>query len=419
LPRGTLVVLWASLLLACPSARIVADHPVPESLAMPRIGPSFSGALTRIDEGWTLTFDVAGESRRMPVGKLVWWGSLTDPHEKTLVLLEPEGWLPGRLVGVNDQHVTLKTELFQTAVLPRQFVRGMLFPIPGEWLDRDKLAFRLRAHRGTQDRLWLANGDELSVRTLPSPGEGEESGLFGLEVLNFQRAGVQDSLAVATNRVLAIAFAQRDGTAAGRDETFVTMGFRNGACLAVRGLSESAGRIRLSLGKEAWLDVDAATIWPEITLLLPAGNEVSFLSDLEPSDHAEVPFLDLSWRYGRDRNALGGRLRCGGRLYLKGLGMHGTSRLVYDLRGGYQTFAAELALDDLALRRGSVTYRVFLERDGKWAPVFESPIIRGTQRPTPARLDISDASRIALVVDHADYGDVLDCANWLYARLLK
>ena len=43
-----------------------------------------------------------------------------------------------------------------------------------------------------------------------------------------------------------------------------------------------------------------------------------------------------------DRNAEGGRLRCGERLYLKGLGMHSAARLTYALDGPYQRFEAEL-----------------------------------------------------------------------------
>ena len=99
--------------------------------------------------------------------------------------------------------------------------------------------------------------------------------------------------------------------------------------------------------------------------------------------------------------------------------MHSTSRLVYDLRDRFRMFAAEVALDDLSRGRGSVTYRVFLERDGAWAAAYESPIVRGGDAPLPVRVGVEGASRIALVVDYADFGDVLDRANWLNARLIE
>ena len=154
-------------------------------------------------------------------------------------------------------------------------------------------------------------------------------------------------------------------------------------------------------------------------MIQPTGPRVQYVSDLDPIDQAEVPFLEKSWSYGRDCNVLGGRLLVAGRGYLKGLGMHSTSRLVYELPGGFRLFAAEIVLDDAANNRGSVTYRVFVEREGRWASAFASSVVRGGEPPLPIRVDLDGASRIALVVDYADYGDVLDRANWLYARLVK
>ena len=108
------------------------------------------------------------------------------------------------------------------------------------------------------------------------------------------------------------------------------------------------------------------------------------------------------------------------RLYAKGVGMHSTSRLAYRLTGEHRQFAAELAVDDLAGRRGSVQFRVYLAgANGKWTRAFETDVIRGGQSPVPIFVDVTDAQAIALIVDFADYGDQLDYANWLSARLVK
>ena len=81
---------------------------------------------------------------------------------------------------------------------------------------------------------------------------------------------------------------------------------------------------------------------------------------------------------------------------------------------------ADLALDDSAGTRGSVIYRVFLEREaGDWQSAYESPIVRGGEPPLPLSLDVTGALRLALIVDFADRGDELDHANWLNARLVK
>ena len=42
----------------------------------------------------------------------------------------------------------------------------------------------------------------------------------------------------------------------------------------------------------------------------------------------------------------------------------------------------------------------------------------GQGKPLPARVDIRGARRLALLVESADQGDVLDRANWLGARLV-
>ena len=56
-----------------------------------------------------------------------------------------------------------------------------------------------------------------------------------------------------------------------------------------------------------------------------------YLSDLKPAEYHQTPYLDLPWPYQTDRNVTGGLLRCGGRLYLKGLGVHSAARLVYKI----------------------------------------------------------------------------------------
>ena len=71
-----------------------------------------------------------------------------------------------------------------------------------------------------------------------------------------------------------------------------------------------------------------------------------YLSDLKAAGYRHIPYLQLSWPYRTDRSVLGARLRVGGRVFLKGLGMHSPSRLTYDLLQPYRRFDAQLAIDD-------------------------------------------------------------------------
>jgi hypothetical protein len=233
----------------------------------------------------------------------------------------------------------------------------------------------------------------------------------------FARDGVPK--AVPISRIHALSLSRPEVNVANRNATLVVMGFRDGACIPVQKVSQVEDRIALSVSQDLKLEAETARLTSQVVMLQPTGLHVRYVSDLDPIDQAEVPFLEQTWPYGRDRSVSGGRLRSDGHVYLKGLGMHSTSRLVYNLPEGFREFGAELALDDTARGGGSVTYRVFVERDGVWSADFESPVVRGGEAPLPVRVDISQATRIALVVDYADYGDVLDRANWLSARLMK
>ena len=78
-----------------------------------------------------------------------------------------------------------------------------------------------------------------------------------------------------------------------------------------------------------------------IVALLPLSGKATYLSDLKPASYKHIPFLQTSWPYHADRSTRASLLRAGGRLYLKGLGMHSASRhhlrprsAVSDVSGG-------------------------------------------------------------------------------------
>lgn len=192
--------------------------------------------------------------------------------------------------------------------------------------------------------------------------------------------------------------------------------------------STGAGQSVLKLLDGVELNCDAATLVEELVFVQPLPRGVRYLADMETSGYKHVPLFGQAWGFGRDENAAGGALRCDGRRYPKGLGMHATSRLAFSLAEPYQRFRARLGIDAAAVRRGagslaassrgSVIFRVYLDRGaGKWEPAFASGIVRGGDPSVPLDLDITGAQGLALIVDAADHGDQGDLANWLDARL--
>ena len=68
-----------------------------------------------------------------------------------------------------------------------------------------------------------------------------------------------------------------------------------------------------------------------LVFLQPLAGRAVYLSDLKPAEYRQTPFLTLPWPYQPDRNVTGGLLRAGGRLYMKGIGVHSAARLVYNV----------------------------------------------------------------------------------------
>jgi hypothetical protein len=268
----------------------------------------------------------------------------------------------------------------------------------------------------------LDNGDAVEgvVKSLQEPAA---AGASSQSLLTFETQG--RDLQLPLDKALAVRFnpalvATPKPEAPGSGTAFhVLLGFRDGSLLDVAKVEPGDALTRLTTTGGVSFDVAPDLLRTDLTYLLPFSPRITYLSDLEPVSYKHIPFLETSWPMRRDQSVGGKRLRSGGRVYPKGLGMHTASRVAYDLNG-YRRFEAELAIDDEAGLGGSAVFRVFLRNSsGQWARVYESPVVRGGDAPRPVSLDVSAVTGMALLVDFAEQGDVLDHADWLLARLVK
>ncbi len=154
----------------------------------------------------------------------------------------------------------------------------------------------------------------------------------------------------------------------------------------------------------------------DVVFFMPQISRAVYLSDIRPDEYRFLPYLELKWPYRTDRNVTGGQLRCGGRIYLKGLGVHSAAVLRYKLDRPWSRFQTEVGIDDSTGGRGSVGFRVFV--DGKKLK-YTSPPVRGGMPPQAVSIDLTGATQLDLVVDYGEAGDVMDHADWLNARLVK
>jgi hypothetical protein len=311
--------------------------------------------------------------------------------------------------------------------LSLNIVRGVVFRVPLEPLARDALFKQLATSTGSEDQLLLANGDVVAGTLAKLQRLDLGDGKVGpLAVTIETKAGAveirpDEPAGQLQEKVTAIIFNPALVRAVKPAGMHVLVGFRDGSRLAAKRVEpkEDQAIFELASGVKVASHPDEV-IWPQISSLQTFGGKMQYLSDRNPAFYEHTPLLSLKWPLGVNENVLGGRLRAGGQVFSRGLGMPSGSRAVFDIGDSTaKTFQAELALDESSGDRGSVIFVVAVDTDGKFKIAKKSPIIRGGDAPLPISVDLTGAKRIALIIDAADHGTELDRANWLNARLVE
>jgi hypothetical protein len=397
---SSLRLSWWAVLAAASLPVLFAP---PASAAPPRAiaveGEPFAGRPIAVDAAGNVRFDVEGQPRDLPLADLVVWGEPYEQLAGTQVLLTDGGLVVADVTGLADDALSLDSFALGGISLPVERVAGILYRVPRDSAERDLLTDRLTSPDGSADRLLLENGDELTG-TLTALNDVEAALL---------RDG--QTLTVELDRLTAIAFNPRLARRPVAGGLRVVVGLEDGSRVTARALTMDETQAALQVAGEATWTVPADAI----VSLQPLGGRAVYLSDLKPSGYRHIPFLSVAWPYGEDRNVHGARLRRDGRLYLKGIGLHSTARLTYPLERPYRRFEAEICLDDSAGRGGSAVFRVFVDRQERYA----SPVVRGDSPPIAISVDVTGGQSLSLVVDFAERGDERDDADWLNARLME
>jgi hypothetical protein len=351
--------------------------------------------------------------------------------------------LAADVVSADKEKLIVDSEMFGERPLAFDSLAGVIVRPPMERSQRDNLIDRLIEATGESDRLLLDNGDEL-------PGL-----LLGIENDAIKLDTDVGPVEVGLDRVIAIIFtpALRKSATLPPESLQAWVGFQDGSRLLATRVVLEWTSLAVTANGQAW---NASA--DRLVFLQPLGGRMLYLSDLKPAEHQQTPYLDLPWPYQADRNVAGGRLVCGGRLFLKGIGVHSAARLVYRLdalpllpaaepaastapavavnerrRGrtvrsdaqrpgaivakdgaSPKRFCAEIGVDDSAGGQGSVQFRVLVDGQEKYA----SPTLRGGSPPMPVSVDLTGAKKLELIIDYADRVDILDYADWLNARIV-
>jgi hypothetical protein len=389
-------------------------------------GEAFRGELVNVANGATTFRGAAKNSvakgtspklERVAIEDVVRWGNPVDVRGRPVVVLSDGGrlatvadWTGGAAVRLDGESVVVLTDHFGEVRLPREFVRGVVFAQQRHIAEREKLIKTVQSPTASRRQ---SNADSDFV--LMSNGDRVRGKVAAIDRGSLMIDTESGAAKLPLSRVEAVGLGGRQLSADGRQAHW-TVGLRDGSLVYARDVVADEKRLKIVVDESLVLNGGAAS---DLVFMQALGGQVEYLSDLEAVDYRHVPYLSLEWPLGRDRNAYGGPLVVGGKRYLKGLGMHSASRVTYRLDGKYKRFDAAVAIDDSAEGRGSVTFGVYLMRDGTLSEAYKSEIVRGGDAPPMVSVDVAGAQGLTLVVDYADRGDEMDRADWLDARVMK
>lgn len=357
-----------------------------------------------------LVFEASQKEVTVPTEKLIRWGSFRDIQDGEWLCLRDGTLLRGTFQGLTAEGIAWRNEFLGELTVDRADAGGLFLHVPAESQERDRLLDGLVA-AGQKDAVLLSNGDRVEGIILPTDGGTRlrMRTILGEQVLDRSQVNV-------------VQFA---GASSARNATRqrIVLGLVDGSRVVINdfgdllsGSSETPkdGPTQPSrpggLPLQALLDDGLSKICAVQVL----ASHVVYLSDLEPQQYVSVPFLESVRPMYKDRNAAGSWLRTDDAVYLKGLGLYSACRVRYPLQSRFSRFEADIALDRLANRRGSVICYVLV--DGQQRAAIGP--LRGGEPPKSVSLDVTDAAYLDLVVDFGEWADALDYVNWLDARLI-
>ena len=397
--RGLLAVGYAATLSA----------EFPERVLVPIDRPFSTARLLALSGDGMLQLQSGTHKHEMQLKHLVHWGAPVEPRRSPWILLGDSGTLIGDVRGMKEEKLIFESFLFGETLIPLNKLKGILFAPEYEIREDNRFVEQIRKTESTQDTLWLVNGDSLS------------GALIAWNENKITLRTEDDQLLLDRNRVKALSLRTRLRSRVDETAERVLIGLRDGSLLLARDIDtqDANSQVLTTLGQIRLQPHDPGGLTNALVFLQPLGVEWIYLSDIDPLSYKHIPYFRMKWSYRRDRSVLGDPIRSGGRIYIKGLGMHSTSRLAYQLEEEFRRFDGKLAIDDVTNGHGSVVCRVYVDRTGDWQQVYESPVLRGGDAPVPFSIDVQGANRLSLIVDAAERGDVMDHVNWINARLVR
>jgi hypothetical protein len=373
-------------------------------------GRRLVGELSRILPGGRLEFLANLEPAEFAADQVVLWGRLPELLSPQVVVFADGSLLAVHYVRIENERVHIRGPQILDLVVPVEQLAGVVLRSPGQREQRDRLFDNVLRSTAKQDEVILANGDRIGGLVLRLD---EANCLVEIAAGTTQLAR-EDVVAVIFHPELRAKAVMPTRTDPGGQQSLgcpTIIGLVDGSMIFCReGRSDGPTvAFELLLGSKLLVKTGA------VVFLQPLSGEVTYLSDLEPEEFEHRPFLGIERPLGRDRSVLGTRLRKGGQIYPKGLGVQSWARVVYRLDKKFRRFETLVALDDLAEGKGSVEFVVVVDGIER----YRSGVVSGKDPARPVSLEVAGADRLELVVEFADRAHQFDFADWLLARLVR
>jgi hypothetical protein len=143
-------------------------------------------------------------------------------------------------------------------------------------------------------------------------------------------------------------------------------------------------------------------------------DRVTQLTSLTPTKSEHLPLVTLRRPAKKNQNVSGGPLVVTKQTFTRGFGVASASRLEFELDDNYETFVAQVGIDDETSGRGDCVFKVLADGRELW-----QSRARGGQAPQQIKLDIANVRELTLVVETGADLDLADHANWCQPRLIR
>ncbi len=404
--------LFTLLLLLNWTGSIKAQHPV-------QLHPSGTVGQSRLVQLQDQSLRLADNSQ-ISFAQLYRYGSLRQRANRSWVVLRHGEVIVADQIQLTPGGVEIRSLLWQPLVVQWEHVRAVIRNVPKVLSARDRLLDSVFSDP-TTDFVIFNKQTRLDAKFII-----DDRGR-----IVFDKSMLGQPFVIPFSAVRACVFGELEKA----DLAQVMLGFADGSYGSAQNVTRSGNQLiwKTSTGillttAEPLFVLEDFNVWDHLEYLQPLKSDVVYLDEIKVLQALTLPFfegrldnnLDKNQAIaGLGKNSLGGGLRGGETFSLHGIGMHSLSRVTFAVPPGAAYFVADLAVDSVAAKRGSVTFHVFLrENAGDWQATYTSPVIRGGEEIQTVRVALADADEISLVVGMADRATVADYANWMDARFI-